>query len=72
MNVFLIVGALVITGCIVAVTYFLIQALKAVTRLAERLKESTEDLKDKMGFKVLAAVPPILVTLISRFFKRGR
>jgi hypothetical protein len=72
LNIFLILGIITITVCFVAITYFIIQTLKVVQNLADHLIETTAGLKDKIGLKALAAVPPILVTLIARLIKRGR
>lgn len=70
LNLFLILALVVFISCIVFTTFFLIQALKAVTSLAEDLKETTQGLKDKAGIKMLAAVPAVLVALLGRILKR--
>jgi hypothetical protein len=70
LSIFLILGIITVTVCFVALTFFFIQALKAVQNLADHLIDTTAGLKDKIGLKALAAVPPILVTILGRFLKR--
>lgn len=72
LDLFLILGVITFTGCVVFLTFFLIQALKAIKALAEELKETTEGLKDKAGLKVITAIPAILLALLGRVIKRGR
>lgn len=72
LNIFLIVGLLTLIICSIITTYFLIQALKAITQLAEDLKETTQGLKDKIGLKALAAIPSVFIALLSRIIRRGR
>ncbi len=69
---FLIIALLIVTTCIVFITYYMIQALKSITTLAENLIETTEGLKNKVGLKALAAIPPILVALVGKIIRRGR
>lgn len=72
LNIFLIFSIFTITACVVFVSYFFVQALKAVTNLTEHLKNSTEGLKNKLSLKALAAVPSIFIALMARLLKRGR
>lgn len=53
-------------------TYFFIQALKAVQNLADHLADTTESFRNKIGLKALAAIPPILIALVSKIIRRGR
>ncbi len=56
----------------VVLTYFFIQAIRSFQSLADHLIDTTEGLKNKLGLKALAAVPPILVALIGKFIERER
>lgn len=62
MNTLLILGFLVITACIVYVSYYLVQTLKSITNLVNSLGK----------VKVLAAIPALLIALASKIIKRGR
>lgn len=68
----LIIALIIVTSCVVLITYYMIQALKSVTVLAENLIETTEGLTNKVGLKALAAIPPILVALVGKIIRRGR
>lgn len=72
LNVLLIIVVSIVLISVVAVTYFLIKALKAVTKLANSLENTTQSIKEKMTFRVLAALPAILVGLIGRIIGRRR
>lgn len=72
MNIFLIVGFIVITFCIVAITYFVIQALRAFTKLAEDINDTTQNIKNKLKFKALAALPAVLIGLVANAIKKRR
>lgn len=70
LNIFLILGFIVITSCIVFITFYLVQALKAIAQMASSIDETTQNIKEKVQLKALAAVPALLVALVSRIFKR--
>ncbi len=70
LNIILVIGFLIIVGCAAFVTYFLIKTLKAVTALAESLEETNQSIKEKIQMKVLTVIPPLLVGIISRIFKK--
>ncbi len=72
LNTFLILAIIIVTGCVVFMTYFFIQASKSVLNLADHLIDTTNGFRDKVGLKVLAAIPAILVSLIGRIIKKGR
>lgn len=72
LNTVLAAGFLFITLCILVIAYFLIKALKAVTDLANSLTNTAEGLRDNIKIRVLTAVPALIVSLISKFIKRGR
>lgn len=72
LNIFLIISLFIFITCVVFTTYYLIQALKAVTVLAEDLKNTTQGFKDKVSLKVLAAIPSVFVALLSKIIRRGR
>lgn len=63
-------GFLMITACIVFITYFLVQTLKSMTQLADNLDETTQGIKEKVQLRVLAAVPALIVALVSKVFKK--
>lgn len=72
LNIFLIISLFIFISCALFTTYFLIQALKAITTLAEDLKNTTQGFKDKLNLKVLAAIPSVFVALLSKIIRRGR
>ena len=72
LNIFLIISLFIFITCVLFTTYFLIQALKAVTNLAEDLKNTTQGFKDRLNLKVLAAIPSVFVALLSKIIRRGR
>ncbi|MBI2315135.1 hypothetical protein HYU93_03735 [Candidatus Daviesbacteria bacterium] len=72
LNAVLIIGFLIIVVCIGFVTFFLVQTLKAVSKLAESLENTTQDVREKIQMKALRMVPALLLALVSRIFKRGR
>lgn len=72
LNTLLVVGFLVITACIVLVTFFLIKALKSIINLTESLGETTDNIKQKLQMRFLTLIPGILVALVSKLIKRGR
>lgn len=72
LNIFLIIGFIIITICIVALTFYFIQALKSIQILAENLKDTTQSVKEKLQLRALAAIPALLLGIIGRFLrKRG-
>lgn len=72
LNIFLILGIISISICVVFVTYYFIQALKSVTNLADELSEVAINIKDKVSLKVLQAVPKLIVSLVSNIIKKRR
>lgn len=72
LNIFLTIGIIVITICIVFVSFFFIQALKSITQLMDNLDETTDSIKEKIKLKALAAVPGILLALASKIIKKRR
>ena len=72
LNLVLAIFLLVITTCTVLLTYYLIQALKAISALADNLEDTTQSIKDKIQMKALSAIPALLVTLASKIIKRKR
>jgi uncharacterized protein (UPF0333 family) len=75
LNIVLILLLIILVACLSSITYFLIQALKAITRLADNLEETAKDinsLKGSLQMKFLSALPLFLAGLVSKFLKRGR
>lgn len=72
LNIILGIGFLVITACIVYVSYYFVQALKSITNLSDSLENTTQDIKSKLQMKVLTAIPALIVALIGRILKKGR
>ena len=62
LNILLTLGVLIITACVVYITYYLVRALKSITNLANSLGR----------VKVLAAIPALLIALASKILKKGR
>lgn len=71
-NFILAAGFLIITVCIIFVTYFLIKALKSLTALADSLQNTTQIFREKIQMNILRLIPAIFVGLIGRLLKRGR
>ena len=72
LNIFLILGVMVITFCAVYISYYLAQALKSVTNLSDDLDEIALNIKNKVAIKALAAIPSLLVALVGRVIKKKR
>lgn len=72
LNVFLILGFLIITACFVFATFYFVQALKSITNLADDLDGVTQSIKDKVALKTLAAIPALLIALVSKVIKKRR
>lgn len=72
LNIFLLPALFIVTTCIVFVSYYLVGALKSVTRLAEDLDDVTQSLKNKVQMKALAAIPALLVALAGKVIRRRR
>ncbi len=72
LNILFILGLIIITSCVVFVTYYFIQALKSITKLTDDLGETAQSLKNKVQLKALAAIPAILVSLVSRIIQKKR
>lgn len=72
LNTLLIIGLLIITVCIVFVTYYLVKALKSIINLTESLEETSNNINEKLRLRFLTAIPAILVALASKLIKRGR
>ena len=71
-SIFLIIFLVMMTVCIAFLSYFFVQALKAITRMADNIEQTSEDIKRKLQMKALAAIPAILVSLASKVIKRKR
>lgn len=72
LNIVLIFGIVIITSCAITLTYFFVTALKAIENMVENIASTTENLKNGVGLKLLATIPPIFVALLSKVIKRGR
>ena len=75
MNIILILLLAILVVCLSSITYFLIQALKAITRLADNLEETAKDintLKGSLKMKFLTALPILLASLAGKIIKRRR
>ncbi len=72
LNTLFVIGFLIVTVCIVFVTYFLVKALKSIINLTKSLEETTENIKGKLQLKVLSFLPALLIAFLSRIIKRRR
>lgn len=72
LNIILVIGFLVIVSCIVFITYSLVQALRSISKMADSLDQTAQNFREKVQLKALSALPPLLLALVSRIFKRGR
>ncbi len=72
LNIFLAIGFIVITICVVYASYYFVQALKSITDLTENIDETTQSIKDRLQMKALAAIPALLVSLVARIIKKKR
>lgn len=70
--IILAVGVLVITACLVYVSYYLVRALKSITILSDSLEDTAQGIKDKVQLKALAAIPALLITIIGKIIKNKR
>lgn len=72
LNILLLIGFLVAVACIVFVTYYLVKALKSIINLTESLAETSDNIKQKLQMRFLAAIPALIVALAGKLIKRGR
>lgn len=72
LNILLLIGFLVTVACIVFVTYYLVKALKSIINLTESLAETSDNIKQKLQMRFLAAIPALIVALAGKLIKRGR
>lgn len=72
LNIFLILAVLVITVCVVYISFYLVQALKSITNLSDDLGEIALNIKNKVAIKALAAIPALLVALVGKVIKKRR
>ena len=72
LNIFLIIGLVTFIVSASLITYFTVKALKAITSLANNIEETTANIKDGMRLRALAALPALLMSLVSKFVKKGR
>lgn len=72
LGLLLILGFIIITACVVSITFYLIQALRSITNLADNLEGTTQSIKDKIQLKVLAAIPALLINLVGKVIKKRR
>ncbi len=66
------VGVLVITACLVYVSFYLVRALKSITSLSDSLEDTAQGIKDKVQLKALAAIPALLIAIIGKIIKNKR
>lgn len=72
LNTILMFFLLIVTICIAFVSYFFVQALKAITRMADNIEQTTDDIKSKLQMKALAAIPALLISLATKVIRRRR
>lgn len=72
LNIFIILSIFVVTTCIAFVTYYFIRALKSMAQLTDDLDDITQNLKNKVQMKALAAIPALLVALAGKVIRRKR
>lgn len=72
LSIILAVGFLIITVCIVYVSYYLVKALKSITGLSDSLEDTTQGIRDKIQMKALAAIPALLVAIAGKIIKKKR
>lgn len=70
LNTLLIIGLVIITSCVLYITYYFVRALKTIINLTDNLEEAAQNIRGRLGIKALAYVPAVLIALISRFFKK--
>lgn len=72
LNIFLILAVLIMTVCVVYISFYLAQALKSMTNLSDDLDEIALNIKNKVAIKALAAIPALLVALVGKVIKKRR
>lgn len=70
--IFLIIFLVITTFCIVLLTFFLVQALKAITQLSDNIEDAANNLKSKFQLKAFATIPALLVSLASKVIRKRR
>ncbi len=72
LNTVLILGLIAITTCIIYITYYFVRTLKSITEVLNNLEDVALGIKEKLQVKALAAIPAILLTLVSKLIRRRR
>lgn len=70
LNILLAAGFLIITVCVLTITYFLIKTLKAITELSQSLANTTEGLRDNIKIRALTALPALVISLLGKLIRR--
>lgn len=68
-----VVSILVITGCVIYVSYYLVKALKSAIKLMDEVEEGAENLKlirNQLKIKALTTFVAVLAGLLGKIFKR--
>ena len=71
LSILLAVGLVIIMVCLVFTTYYLIKALQSITSLADTLEDTTQNIKNKIQMKALAAIPALLVAIAGKIMKQA-
>lgn len=73
LNTILVLALLTITGSAVFVSFYLVKALRSLTKLVDNLENTAEDIKlikNQLKVKVLTTFIAVLAGLLGRFFKK--
>lgn len=70
LNILLAAGFLIITVCVLTITYFLIKTLKAITELSQSLANTTEGLRDNIKIRALTTLPALVISLLGKLIRR--
>ncbi|MBI2599913.1 hypothetical protein HYW43_03270 [Candidatus Daviesbacteria bacterium] len=72
LDVSLVTGIVIVSICIVYITFYLIRVLKSITDLTNTLTDTTLDVKEKLQKNVLTAIPGLIMGLIGTLIKKRR
>ncbi|MDP3733288.1 MAG: hypothetical protein Q8Q91_01985 [Candidatus Daviesbacteria bacterium] len=72
LNIILILGFVILVGCFIYITYYLVQALKSITSLVDDWENTSQGIKNKLKLNFLSVIPAIILGLAGKIIRRKR
>lgn len=66
------IGFIILVSCIIFTTIFLVKALKSIRNLVDDADNIAMGIKGGLKLKALAALPALLITLVSKIIRKRR